>query len=75
MTYRFSRVDRSQMQLLGQLSPVQRLRTMLDARELAVGLMRRRLGRRFPDLSAREINLKRLEELARAQRVRNQDDV
>lgn len=58
------------MRLLGQLSPAQRLRTMLDARELAVSLMRGRLRRRYPHLSPEEINMKLLEELARAQRVR-----
>ena len=70
MTYRFDPVDLVQMRLLGTLSPAQRLRTMLEARELAVGLIRGRLRRRYPDLSPREINLKLLEELARAQRVR-----
>jgi hypothetical protein len=42
------------MRLLGQLSPAQRLQTMLEARELAVGLIRGRLHRRFPDLSQQE---------------------
>lgn len=63
MRYQFNRVDLAQMRLLGQLSPAQRLRTMLDAREMAVSLKRGRLRRRFPDLSAQEINLKLLEEL------------
>lgn len=70
MTYRFDRVDKTQMRLMGQLSPARRLRAMLDARELAVGLRRGRLRRRYPNLSPQEINLKLLEELARAQRVR-----
>ncbi len=70
MTYRFDPVDLTQMRLLGQLSPARRLQTMLEARELAVGLMRGRLRRRYPDLSSREINLKLLEELARARRIR-----
>ena len=70
MADHFNRVDMTQMRLLGRLSPAQRLRTMLDARELAVGLMRGRLRRRYPNLSSQEINLKLLEELARAQRVR-----
>lgn len=70
MTYRFDRVDLVQMRLMGRLSPAQRLRTMLDARELAVGLRRGRLRRRYPTLSPQEINLKLLEELARAHRVR-----
>jgi hypothetical protein len=57
------------MRLLGKLSPGQRIQAMLDARELAVGLIRGRLRRQYPDLSSREINLKVLEEIARAQRT------
>jgi hypothetical protein len=70
MVYHFDPVDLAQMRLLGRLSPAQRLRTMLEARELAVGLMRGRLRRRYPTLTSREINLKLLEELARVQRTR-----
>ena len=55
------------MRWLARLSPGQRIRAMLDARELAVGLIRGRLRRRYPRLSSREINLKVLEEIARAQ--------
>jgi hypothetical protein len=40
---------------------------MFDARELVVGLIRGRLRRQHPDLSLREINLKVLEEIARAE--------
>lgn len=68
-TYRFDPVDLEQMRLLGRLSPGGRIRVMLDARELAVGLIRGRLFRQYPELSPREINLKVLEELARAQRT------
>jgi hypothetical protein len=68
MKYHFNPIDLVQMRLLAQLSPAQRLQTMLAARELAVGLMRGRLRQRHPDLSMQEINLKLLEELARAQR-------
>jgi hypothetical protein len=70
MKYHFNRVDLIQMRLLARLSPAQRLRIMLGARELAVGLIRGRLRRRYPELSTQEINLKLLEELARAQRIR-----
>ncbi len=42
---------------------------MLDARELAVGLIRGRLRQRYPCLSSREINLKVLEELDRVERT------
>ena len=67
--HRFDPVDLEQMRLLGKLSPGQRIQAMLDARELAVGLIRGRLRRQYPDLSSREINLKVLEEIARAQRT------
>ena len=64
---RFDPIDLEQMRLLGRLAPGQRIRVMLDARELAVGLIRGRLRRRYPHLSLREINLKVLEEIARAE--------
>ena len=67
--YRFDPVDHEQMRLLGRLSPGGRIRVMLDARELAVGLIRGRLRRQHPDLSLRELNLKVLEELDRAART------
>ena len=67
--YRFDPVDLEQMRLLGRLSPGGRIRVMLDARELAVVLIRGRLRRQYPDLSPRELNLKTLEELARAERT------
>jgi hypothetical protein len=69
-TYRFDPVDLEQMRLLGRLPPGRRVRVMLEARELAVGLIRGRLRRRYPDLSPQAINLKVLEEVARAQRTR-----
>ena len=65
----FDPVDHEQMRLLGRLSPGGRIRVMLDARELAVGLIRGRLRRQHPDLSLRELNLKVLEELDRAART------
>ena len=65
-SYRFEPVDLDQMRLLGRLAPGQRIQVMLDARELAVGLIRGRLRRQYPHLSLREINLKVLEEIARA---------
>ncbi len=67
--YRFDPVDLDLMRLRGRLSPGQRLQAMLDARELAVGLIRGRLRRQHPDLPPREINLKVLEEIARAQQT------
>ncbi len=67
--YRFDPVDLELMRLRGRLSPGQRLQAMLDARELAVGLIRGRLHHQYPDLPPREINLKVLKEIARAQQT------
>jgi len=41
---------------------------MLDARELAVGMMRGRLRKEFPNLTLRQLNLKLLEEISHANR-------
>jgi hypothetical protein len=65
----FDPVDLDQMRLLGKLSPGQRIRVMLDARELMVGLIRGRLRRRYPHLTPRDLNVKVLEELERAERT------
>jgi hypothetical protein len=67
--YRFDPVDIEQMRLLGQLPSGSRIQVMLDARELAVGLIPGRLRRQHPDLSPRVLNWKVLEEIARAQRT------
>lgn len=64
MIYHFDPIDRTQMQLVGKLTPAQRLQLMLRAREMAVGLKRARLRRRYADLSLTELNLKLLEELS-----------
>jgi hypothetical protein len=68
-TYRFDPVDLEQMRWLGRLPPGRRVRVMLEARELAVGLIRGRLRRQYPDLPAQALNLKVLEEVARAERT------
>lgn len=68
-TYRFDPIDREQMRLRASLPPGRRFQALLDARELAVGLIRGRLRRQYPDLSLRELNLKVLEEIARMQRA------
>jgi hypothetical protein len=65
-SYRFDPVDLDQMRLLGRLSPAQRVQLMLEARELAVGLIRGRLRRQYPDLPIEAINLKLLEEVSGA---------
>jgi hypothetical protein len=66
-TYCFDPVDEEQLRLSARLTPGQRIQRMLDARELAVGLIRGRLRRRYPDLPPRELNLKVLEEIERGQ--------
>ena len=62
-------MDVEQIRLLSRLSPGRRIQAMLDARELAVGLIRGRLRQQYPDLSPRELNLKVLEELECAKRT------
>jgi hypothetical protein len=66
----FTHTDLELVRLRLKLSPGQRLQAMLDARELAVGMMRGRLRSRYPDLSDQEINLKLLEEIEHAQQIR-----
>ncbi len=70
MTQRFDRLDTVQLLQSMHLTAGQRIQRMLDARELAVELIRGRLRRRYPDLSTRELNLKVLEEVKRDQRPR-----
>ena len=65
----FDPVDLVQMKLILQLPPHKRVRLMLEARELAVGLIRGRLRQQYPDLSDREMGLKVLEEIARGERT------
>ncbi len=67
--YLFDPIDLEQVRLLGRLSPSGRIRAMLDARELVVGLIRGRLRRRYPDLPIDELNLKVLEEVACAEQT------
>ena len=59
-------IDQTQWRLLAQLPSARRVRVMLEARELAVGLIRGRLRRRYPNLSTTDLNLKLLEELSDA---------
>ena len=69
MTYRFDPIDSTQIRLLGQLSAGQRIQRLLDARELAVGLIRGRLRRQYPEASPQELNLKVLEEIERVKKL------
>ena len=56
-------VDRTQVHLLLNLPPHKRIRLMLDARELAVGLIRGRLRKQYPQLPLHLLNLKVLDEI------------
>ena len=56
-------VDIDQLHLTARLSPGQRIQRLLDARALAVGLIRGRVRRQHPELSTAALNLKLLEEL------------
>jgi len=70
-TYHFDPIDMERMRMLAHLSLGGRIRLMLSARELAVGLIRGRLRRRYPDLSRTALNLKLIEELSRAETTRS----
>ena len=59
-------LDIEAMRRVSRLTPGARIRLMLNARELVVGLKRGRLRRRYPHLSLIELNLKLLQELADA---------
>jgi hypothetical protein len=71
MTNHFDPPDWTYLRFRANLSPGQRLAALLDARELAVGLMRGRLRRQYPMLSIEAINLKLLEEIERAKQTRS----
>lgn len=66
---RFDPIDVDQIRLARGLSAGQRIQRLLHARALAVGLIRGRLRRLYPDLTTREINLKMIEEVDRARRA------
>ncbi|MEZ4861930.1 MAG: hypothetical protein R3C14_11500 [Caldilineaceae bacterium] len=61
--YRFDPIDFVEMRPWALLAPTQRLETMLNARELAVGLIRGQMSKRYPALSWAELNLKVLQEI------------
>ena len=67
--YRFDPVDLELMCLRARLSPGQRIRSLLDTRELLVGLIRGRLRRHYPQLSLHELNLRMLEEIERVKQA------
>jgi len=64
--YKFDPPDMQQINLIRKLSPGQRIQLMLDARELAIGLIRGRLSKRYPDLPPEELNLKVLDAIETA---------
>ena len=66
-SFQFEAVDIERLRMLARLSPGRRLLLMLNARELAVGLKRGRLRRRYPDLDTATLNLRLLEELDNAE--------
>jgi hypothetical protein len=59
----FDPVDWEGVQRWANLSVGMRIQTLLDARALALGLMRGRLRQRYPNLSTAEINSKMIEDL------------
>lgn len=60
---RFDPIDWEDVRRWAGLSAGMRIQTLLDARALALGLMRGRLRRTFPALSTAELNMKLIEEL------------
>lgn len=63
MSNRFDPVDWDDVRQWASLSAGMRIQTLLDARALALGLVRGRLRRTFPQLSTAEINAKLMEEI------------
>ena len=63
MSNRFDPVDWEDVRCWSNLSVGMRIQTLLDARALALGLMRGRLRKRFPHFSTAEINNKLIEDL------------
>jgi hypothetical protein len=61
-------IDWKEVERWARLSPGQRIQALLDARELAAGLIRGRLRRRYPDLDDVALNMKLLAELERGNR-------
>lgn len=68
--YRFDPVDRQQIRLLIGLPAYKRIRAMMDARELALGLVRGRIRCRNPDLTETQLNLQILEATTNVQQTK-----
>lgn len=69
-SYQFDPLDAELVHARARLSIGQRIQSMLDAREMLVGLIRGRLRRRFPHLTPQELNLKVLQEIERVNKIR-----
>ena len=65
-SFRFDPLDIDLIRLKFEIPADRRIQAMLDTREFIVGAIRNRVQQNFPGLSNREINLKVLEEIARA---------
>lgn len=74
MTYQFDPIDMELLRIRSKLSPGQRIQTMLDTRELLVGLKLSRLRHKYPHLTINELNMKVLEEIERVQKIRPRFD-
>ena len=68
-TYRFDPVDIEAIRLTARLGVSMRIRRLLDTREILVGMIRSRLRRQYPDLSAHDLNLEILKEIERVERT------
>jgi len=64
-------LDHDLLRLLGRVSSGQRICNMLEAQDFAMGLIRGRLERQFPHMSAAQINIRIFEEIARDERTRS----
>lgn len=67
---RLDPLDEQLLRLRSQMTPGQRIYSMLQTRALLVGMKRGRLRRQYPDLTERELNLKLLEEIDHAKQIR-----
>jgi hypothetical protein len=67
-TYQIDPPDMEAIRLTARLSASMRIRRLLNTRALLVAIMRGRLQRQYPHVSARELNLKVLEEIERVEK-------
>jgi hypothetical protein len=65
---RLGPVDIEAIRLTARLSVGRRVRRLLDTRALLFSIIRTRLHHQYPDLAARDLNLKVLEEIERIER-------